>query len=399
MSLKPFPSMAVCAALVFTAGLSAQATDAAEIDSHQLLKSTQQHLSNSSATLPSVSNFSSRRWLADEPTLSIMRWQSNDNQTGTDETEVTLDLTILTPTQRQLIGRFDTLSARLKETEQRQFQLHISAFLRDHFWRANRARLRLQFYQDVIDQLQQLEQQIEQRYQARNATDFDRILIQQRLITYQTKVQQQQLMLQALTQQWQRVTGQSELPATLSEPEKKSMQLTQHPVLMQLQLQWQIALAAAKNEAEKSQNWALSAGFKKTETSNLSDNQVGLGVSIPLSLSGSLSAVSYQSLQSQRQQTLTALQQQQLTLQLRVQNQISRVQQARQQVKLTQQNKKLSTQAISQLQQLYKAQQINTRRFVDRLIEQWQYRHQYQIAEIELQFARAQLNQAKGIIL
>ncbi|WP_404399496.1 TolC family protein [Idiomarina seosinensis] len=394
----PHPKHLVTGFIVVTA-LLVQPVVAADPGSHPLLKSTQQHLSESSSALPAANHFASRQWLADEPSLSIMRWQSDSDPGGTDETEVTLELSLLTPTQRQLISRFNSLSARLKQIEQQQLQLQISAFLRDHFWRFRRTQATLTFYRDIVAQLKQLEQQTERRLQAQNATGFDRILIQQRVLTYQAKIQQQQLSLQTLTRQWQQITGQKRLPETLAEPENEPLSITQHPQLMLLQLQWQIATAEAENEAEQSKSWTVSAGFKKNESVNSSDNQLGIGVSIPLSFSGSLSALSSQALKSQQQKILTALQQQQLNLQAEVQHRIGQVQQARQQLKLTEQTKVLSNQAINQLQQLHESQQITTRRFIDRLIEQWQYRYQYQIAEIELESARAQLNQAKGTTL
>jgi outer membrane protein TolC len=124
-----------------------------------------------------------------------------------------------------------------------------------------------------------------------------------------------------------------------------------------------------------------------------------LGFSLPLSFSQSLNASELVGLQQQQNELNQSLRQTQIRLELDIVDAQSQLAQLKQQHQSNRQNAKLSQQAIEQLNNLYQQGQIDTRLYIDRLLEQLSYQHAAQLSQIQVKQAQAFVNQAKGITL
>lgn len=88
-----------------------------------------------------------------------------------------------------------------------------------------------------------------------------------------------------------------------------------------------------------------------------------------------------------------------IDIQTRIAQRRSQYQQLQQQVELAKQNASISSQALDELDALYRQHQIDTKMYIERLIEQLNYQKFFQLTQVQLQMAKAQLNQAQGVSL
>jgi len=367
------------------------------ITNQQLLDSAIKHIQSDG--LKGVSQFSERTWLASAPKLSLMRWQTNDEMRGSDETELLLELPLLSPSYRSLIGQSNELSQQFRELQRQQLELRASSLLRNLFWQSRQVRTELIYDEMAVNRLKQLLTTTNQKAQAGEISTYAAIVVEQRLNTYQALLTEKQIQLQQLTRLWQQYTGQRSFPEQLIEPEAQKALSLQHPSLRSLTMQWQLALLQAKKSSAEQKQWTATAGYKHINSASGNENQMGIGLSVPLSFYDALSVLELNSLKQQQNALLTETRQVKIGVELRIAEAVSQIEQFEQKLEQSQQNAALSKTAVKQLTQLYQSSQIDTRMFVDRLLEQLDYQREKEVTQIQLHYAYAELNQAKGIPL
>ncbi|MCA1767719.1 MAG: TolC family protein [Idiomarina sp.] len=367
------------------------------ITNRQLLDSAIKHIQSDG--LKGVSQFSERTWLASAPKLSLMRWQTNDEMRGSDETELLLELPLLSPSYRSLIGQSNELSQQFQELQRQQLELRASSLLRNLFWQSRQVRTELIYDEMAVNRLKQLLTTTNQKAQAGEISTYAAIVVEQRLNTYQALLTEKQIQLQQLTRLWQQYTGQRSFPEQLIEPEAQKALSLQHPSLRSLTMQWQLALLQAKKSSAEQKQWTATAGYKHINSASGNENQMGIGLSVPLSFYDALSVLELNSLKQQQNALLTETRQVKVGVELRIAEAVSQIEQFEQKLERLQQNAALSKTAVKQLTQLYQSSQIDTRMFVDRLLEQLDYQREKEVTQIQLHYAYAELNQAKGMPL
>ncbi|RUO72535.1 hypothetical protein CWI80_08265 [Pseudidiomarina sediminum] len=340
--------------------------------------------------------FTARTVLANAPSLSVMRWQSQEDW-GSDETELTLQLSFLSPAQRQLLATSNELSTALQQLQQQQQALQVSGVLRQLYWQAQLLKTDYEYYQSIAAHLQQLSEITEHQVDAGELSRYALLVVQQRYQQQQSLAQAKQAEQQQLLTLWQQLTGQSQWPHQL--PETRTVTTQPHPQLQALQLQWQASLLASQQTAASDSAWSVSAGYKHIQSPTGSEAQVGLGFSIPLATTNYLSNVELQALQQQQRALTAALQQSQRELaqaQAEAQRNLTHWQQ---QLTAQRQAAALSSAAMAALEQLRQAQHIDTALYIDRWIEQLTYQYEARTIELQVQYAYAQLQQAQGVSL
>lgn len=363
----------------------------------QLVDSTVQNIQSDG--LKGVSQFSQRTWLASAPNLSLMRWQTDDEAIGSDETELLVELPLLSPGYRRLINQSNELSQQVSQLQQRQLELKASSLLRNLFWQSRQVSAGLVYDEMAVNQLSQLLASTQQQVKAGEVPTYAAIIVKQRLNTYEATLTEKQIRLKQLTRLWQQYTGQRAFPEQLVEPKTQKTFSLRHPSLRSLTMRWQLVLLQAKKSSAEQKQWTATAGYKHINSRSGNENQVGFGLSLPLSFSNSLTAVELNSLRQQQNALMAETRQVKVTIELRIAEAVSQIEQFEQKLKQSQQNAVLSKAAIEQLTRLYQQHQIDTRMFIDRLLEQLDYQRAKEITRIQLQYAYAKLNKAKGIPL
>ena len=344
-------------------------------------------------------DFSQRQWLSATPRLSLMHWQTNDDAIGSNETELVLELEFLSPEQRKLINNSEKLVERYQQLQQRQLELTASGVIRELFWQAKRLQAELAYAEKVTTQLHQLQRQTQSLVEAGERPAYAGIIVKQQHQRALSQVAEKQIALQQLERVWQQLTGVNNVPQSLQESVRPHASKAAHPALQTLQLQWQLALNATQQTVAVEKSWGINAGYKYIDAPNQSENQWGLGFSLPLDFSQSLNASELVALQQQQSELNQSLRQTQIRLELNIANAQSQLEQLKQKHQTDRQNAELSDNAIEQLDNLYQQGQIDTRLYIERLLEQLSYQQAAQLSQIELQLANALLNQAQGMTL
>jgi outer membrane protein TolC len=327
-----------------------------------------------------------------------MHWRSDDSQLGSDESELLLTFEFLTPAQHQLIEDSQTLQQQFMQLQDASLKLLASGQLRQLFWQSKMAAVEHEFARQTEQQLQKLLKSTEQLVRSGQRPKLATLVAKQRLQQAQSAVAQAAIQQQSLLRSWQQLTDQTSLPDQLPEPQTQASSAT-HPQLEALQLQWQLTLNQAKQSAASANSWSVTPGLKHINGPERSENQWGIGLSIPLTYSSHLSMSDFDALKRQQQALMNELRQAKLSIERRVETAYSRQQQLKQEAASSQTTAALSQQAIEQLDQLYEQRQIDTTLYIDRLIEQWTYQKTAQLAKLNAQLANALLNQAQGISL
>lgn len=362
-----------------------------------LLQSTVERLKTDGMVI--ATDFSQRRWLSSTPRLNLMHWQTDDDSFGANETELVLAMEFLNPAQRQLNHDSEQLIQQYQQLQNLQLKLTASGVIRELFWQAKQRRVELAYAEQVVDQLSQLQRQTQSLVEAGERPAYAGIIVTQQQQTAQSQVAEKQIALQQIERLWQQLTGFNSVPTSLDEPEQAQHATPTHPELQRLQLQWQLTLNATQQSIAAEKSWGVNAGYKYIDAPNQSENQWGLGFSLPLSFSQSLNASELVGLQQQQNELNQSLRQTQIRLELDIVDAQSQLAQFKQQHQSNRQNANLSQQAIEQLNNLYQQGQIDTRLYIDRLLEQLSYQHAAQLSQIQVKQAQAFVNQAKGITL
>ncbi|TDP38334.1 outer membrane efflux protein [Idiomarina aquatica] len=362
-----------------------------------LLQSTVERLKTDGMVI--ATDFGQRRWLSSTPRLNLMHWQTNADSFGANETELVLELEFLNPAQRRLVHHSEQLIQQYQQLQNLQLKLTASGVIRELFWQAKQLRTELAYAEQVVNQLRQLQRQTQSLVEAGERPAYAGIIVTQQQQTAQSQVAEKQIALQQIERLWQQLTGFNAVPTSLDEPEQAQHATPTHPELQRLQLQWQLALNATQQSIAAEKSWGVNAGYKYIDAPNQSENQWGLGFSLPLSFSQSLNASELVGLQQQQNELNQSLRQTQIRLELDIVDAQSQLAQLKQQHQSNRQNAKLSQQAIEQLNNLYQQGQIDTRLYIDRLLEQLSYQHAAQLSQIQVKQAQAFVNQAKGITL
>ena len=231
-----------------------------------------------------------------------MRWQTQDNAIGSDETELLFEFAFLTPKQHELLQSSKQLSHQYHVVQQQQIDLWISGTIRQLFWETQQAEVEQRFIKHTIDALNKM--------LAITSFKFSKSIVKMRnsllsVNSYNVELNKKQVELQHFYRLCQQYTGQAQLPDTLEEPNSDSSNLT-HPSVQAIELQWQLALLNADNNAASQSNWRVTAGVKDIRSVAGTETQLGIGLAIPLTFSRTLSSLDLDALQREQSDIIPA---------------------------------------------------------------------------------------------
>lgn len=254
-------------------------------------------LSQSGGQLPqSQISLSSSSWLNGLPSISLSHLGSLDNSNSYEQ-ELSLNLPIKSPALHSSDKQIKQLTQGIQAQQVALQGLYLSGLLRQSLWEHRLAAVKLAQLDRKSQLLDKLHSQQKQLTDAGELPIAHILLLERELVDIaleRVDLNQQQAEALALYQQ---LTGQEQIPQDIAEtarPLSASSQpndmLAQHPLwqLLSLQKQQQLLIIQSQQAGDKDP-WTVSLTAKNTADNQVDDQQLGIAVSVPLTLGSALS--------------------------------------------------------------------------------------------------------------
>ncbi len=228
--------------------------------------------------------YRSSSWLAALPSVSLS-YLNSDDQKGTDEAELSLNLSIKSAGQRRIDKKLQALADEYEAISFRQKSVYFSGFIREAIWSHKVAEVQRQSAGHKSQLLNQLAEQYQDLFRAKSISEYSLLRVQKEWFDAQLKELEYQQELQRWLQQYRAITGLGSVPDDIGEDliNVTSVSLEQHPQHRLLTVAWsqkqQMMLASGNQSAP----WKVALTAKNVDSPDFQDDQYGIGVEIPLS--------------------------------------------------------------------------------------------------------------------
>lgn len=254
-------------------------------------------LSQSGGQLPqSQISLSSSSWLNGLPSISLSHLGSLDNGNSYEQ-ELSLNLPIKSPVLHSSDKQIKQLAQGIQVQQAALQGLYLSGLLRQSLWEHRLAAVKLAQLDRKSQLLDKLHNQQKQLTDAGELPIAHILFLERELVDIaleRVDLNQQQAEARALYQQ---LTGQEQIPQNIAETARPlsannqpNDMLAQHPLwqLLSLQKQQQLLIIQSQ-QAGNNDPWAVSLTAKNTADNQVDDQQLGIAVSVPLTLGSALS--------------------------------------------------------------------------------------------------------------
>ncbi len=341
----------------------------------------------------------SQHWLRAAPELGLsLQDDTLGSDVGAQEWQLSVDLPLLLPKQRQARQALLPLWEQVHEREKQVLKLTLAGRLRQALWAVVKQENQAQLAQQALEEAKALQNDVHKRYKAGELAKTDDLSAAQEVLNKEAEYLDVDEALQLAWQRYSALTLTQNLPFDFRESQSEQEHIVTHPQLALLHAK--LLLAQAQKQQVRTDS-----GYQPDVRFNLKrergahgggyDNSIGLGFSVPLNgkaykkteLAEAQSLISAQ--QSAQQQSLWDLELALHTAARRLENQRLALKQVEARQKLARENLKLIRKAFdlgeSDLLSLLRAQNnffVSTRAKRQR--------------KIQLQQSIADYNQAVG---
>jgi len=247
---------------------------AAEAELSQALANSQARLSHLTQSNTQSANLSSSTWLTGLPSISLSHLGSLDNSNSDKQIK--------------------QLAEQIHQQQTALQRLYLSGLLRQSLWEYRLSEVKLSQLERKQQLLDKLHRQQKQLTDAGELPLANTLLLEREIVDIalsRADIQQQQSQSLALYQQ---LTGKEQMPSVIEETARPlsngAETLAQHPLWQLLKLQQQQHLQLIQTQqAGKHDPWTVSLTAKNTADSGIDDQQLGIAVSVPLTLGSALS--------------------------------------------------------------------------------------------------------------
>lgn len=249
-----------------------------------------QQSATSIRTPNNLSTPSSFSWLDGVPSLSFM-YLHNQTELGSKEAEISVSLPIKSQFMRQIEENMGTYHTLIQESAHKQLTLYYSGLIRELIWTYKAEALLGEIAQNKTQQLSRLMQQYAEMAAANAIPQYTLLLVQKEVNASRILQLQHSRNANKILKQYSNLTGLMALPTNIQEniPEQAQQRIMQHPDLIALDAAWNTFQENIKGQGKSSEAWNIKVSAKRIETDGLSENQIGLGVDIPLAVGEQLS--------------------------------------------------------------------------------------------------------------
>jgi hypothetical protein len=224
-------------------------------------------------------------WLDGAPFVSVSALRSQD-ALGTDETELGLTLPIKSMLRRSVEKKLQQNALLLQESASRQQALYLSGQIRELVWAARAMTLNISTAQKKVSMLERLKERIDALSESRAVPEYIALLIEKESIDSAVILLEQEYQLTGILSEYTRLTGLRTLPTNIQESMQapSSYSILEHPDLALLDGAWQYYMRSLEAANQKAEPWNVTLTARRVEVPNFDENQIGLGVEIPISI-------------------------------------------------------------------------------------------------------------------
>lgn len=328
-------------------------------------------------------------WLASPPSVALL-YLHNQQSLGSKEAEISLNFAIKPHLQAEIEQQLRRSAPLIQKHAIQQQALFLSGLIRYIIWEYKLQYVYSKQAEQKLKVLNTLINHYEQLSKAGNSPSYLTLLVKQETIQSRLALLEHQNQLQSLLSEYNALTGLNDLPDNINETDIRltSDVLNQHPDIKALDASWQLFVSQLSASSNNTSPWNVSIHAKKIESAGVKENQIGLGVEVPLSLGNNYTQSQYSEFTAAQSQYY--LQRDKLLQQIQ-QSIIS----ANAQLNLSKEKQSLLDEALQITQQLQPTlDNLLTSNIAD---QEWILRRTLEIVDTQSQFAANQINLHKHI--
>lgn len=230
-------------------------------------------------------------WLDGAPTVSALYLHSQTDM-GTNEAELSLSLPIKSQVRKDLERNLKNSSEAIATSAQNQLALYYSGFIRELIWQHESEKAMLNATMRKARLLENLLIQYKQLSELSALPQYALYLLQKEMNDTQILLMQYKRNMANILMQYFTLTGLKDFPESITEalPTTPFDSLSRHPDIQALDATWVAFQQSVSGQTKAAQPWSMQFTARRIEAFEFSENQIGIGVDVPLNVGESLSA-------------------------------------------------------------------------------------------------------------
>lgn len=339
-------------------------------------------------------------WLDGSPSASLLYLDSQQSL-GTTESEISLNLPIKSPFLRKIEKNLSSKVDSMRASAQKQYALFLSGIIRDIVWEIQIEKLSATAVSKKQSILAELSLQYKEMAQAQAIPQYVSLIVQKEFNDHQISLVQHQQNINNLMAKYFRLTGLNILPSIISEaaPNVGQMDINTHPDIVALDNTFQSSEQTLLSTSKSTAPWNVQITGKRVETPGFSENQLGLGIEVPINIGNQLSTLQqseYSKINTEYQIARSKLMHQLSEAQANLMQEYKFLQQKQSLLDSSTANLSALTQAMTELRE---ANAPNQEFYIRTLLDTVDSEYSIELNQIHLQRHIALLRQAAGLTL
>lgn len=231
-------------------------------------------------------------WIDGAPSISLMRLESQENL-GTTESEISLNVPFKSPFLRQVEETLLSKVESVRKSSEQQYALYISGLIRNVLWDIELEKVSLEGLARKQDMLGDLSEQFKHMANVQAIPQYLFLIVQNELNQQKIQFLQHQQNIKSLTDKYSRLTGLYALPDDITETASKSeiADMNLHPDVQAVDTLFESTQQQLLGASKRATSWSVQLTGRRVNTPSFSENQLGIGIEVPIVMGDNLSTV------------------------------------------------------------------------------------------------------------
>jgi hypothetical protein len=231
-------------------------------------------------------------WLNAAPSISLS-YLGSQQSLGTTEREISLNLPIKSPLLRQLEKTLSSKVESLRNSAHQQYALYLSGLIRNLVWEMQIEKISAKTVARKQTILSTLASQYRDMAQVQAIPQYVSLMVQKEFNDHKILSLQHQQNINKLLSRYRRLTGLNSLPDNIYETALNSNQINinSHPDLLALDAAFLTTEQGLLSTSKETAPWNVQLTGRRVETAGFSENQLGIGIEVPINIGSQLSSI------------------------------------------------------------------------------------------------------------